>query len=69
MSSQPDMYNVLVCASTEDGDMKMKWSCGHEGYLNLDWLKKHCYSSHSLETARKNSLPAPVTKVHVYAYM
>ena len=50
---------------TEDGDVNMKWSCGHEGYTNLDWLKKHCYSSHSLKTARKNCLPPPVTKVYL----
>ena len=41
----------------EDGDVRIKWSCGHEGYLNLDWLKRHCYSRHTLENRRKRSYP------------
>ena len=52
--------------------MKIKWSSGHEGHLNIDWLRKHCYSSHSLENARKSSKPDPVTKVqpdvHVHVH-
>jgi hypothetical protein len=40
-----------------DGDVRMKWSCGHEGYVNLDWLKRHSYASHTLENRRKSIHP------------
>ena len=33
----------------------MKWSCGHEGHLNLDWLKRNNYSSKTLEKGRRDS--------------
>ena len=46
-----------------DVNVNMKWSCGHEGYLNLEWLRNHCYSAHTLEVARKNSVPTLVKKV------
>jgi hypothetical protein len=52
-------YNTTISGATVTGvgDVKIKWSCGHEGHLNLDWLKRHCYSPHTLEKARRESLP------------
>ena len=29
----------------------------NEGHVNLDWLRRHCYSHHSLEECRKSSIP------------
>ena len=43
--------------STGEGKVKMKWSCGHEGHLNLDWLRRNCYSARTLKEARRNSTP------------
>jgi hypothetical protein len=53
---------VSEAALAEGGDVKIKWSCGHEGHLSLDWLRRHCYSSHTLEKARRNSTPKPLTQ-------
>ena len=41
----------------KDEGVKMKWSCGHEGYVNLDWLRRHCYSNHSLDKRHKGCIP------------
>ena len=43
--------------------MNMKWSCGHKGYLNLDWMKNNCYSAHTLENGREKSIPTFATQV------
>ena len=37
--------------------MRIKWSCGHEGYINLDWLKRNSYSCYALENHRKSIHP------------
>ena len=42
----------------------MKWSCGHKGHLNLDWLRRHCYSAQTLEKARRNATPKLLTQVY-----
>ena len=42
----------------------MKWSCGHEGHLNLDWLKRNNYSSKTLEKGRKDSTFLFAKQVH-----
>ena len=53
------IYKALLCfvINVEDEGVKMKWSCGHEGHVNLDWLRRHCYSNHSLDVRRKNCSP------------
>ena len=48
---------MLSCFVYKDGDVKIVWSSGHEGHVNLDWLRRHCYSHHSLEERRKECLP------------
>ena len=50
-----------------DGEVRIKWSCGHEGYVNLDWLKRHSYSSHALETRKKKSYPQLEKQVWIIA--
>jgi gamma-butyrobetaine dioxygenase len=63
LSYEIDPHVVIQEANvTEGGDVKMKWSCGHEGHLNLEWMRKHCYSSQSLERARKSCAPTPLTQ-------
>ena len=47
----------LFDMSAEGEDVKFKMSCGHEGQMNMDWLRKHCYSSHTLQTTIENSIP------------
>ena len=51
--------------TTEDGDVKIVWSGGHEGHVNLDWLMRHCYSHHSLEKRRKGSIPQLSKQVYI----
>ena len=26
-----------------DGMVQMSWSCGHNGFIGVDWLKQHRY--------------------------
>ena len=54
---------MIVVLYVEDGVVKVKWSCGHEGHLQVDWLKEHCYSKHSLDTATKNGKPISIASV------
>ena len=57
------MLQWLPLHFPESGNLSMKWSCGHEGHLNLDWLKRHCHSAKTLEEARESSAPIPLTQV------
>ena len=43
--------------SADGEDVKLRWSCGHEGHLNIDWLRKHCYAPHTLQKAMKDGMP------------
>ena len=55
--------------------MRIKWSCGHEGYINLDWLKRNSYSCYALETRRKSIHPdlkkqvARLTTIVIFLYI
>ncbi|CAI8039430.1 Gamma-butyrobetaine dioxygenase [Geodia barretti] len=57
-SHEMDPRVAIIHANlTGEGKVKMKWSCGHEGHLNLDWLRRNCYSARTLKEARRNSTP------------
>ena len=47
----------------DGSNLDLKWSCGHEGYLNLDWLRKHCYSAKILQEGREKAAPLFATQV------
>jgi gamma-butyrobetaine dioxygenase len=49
--------------NSDGSNLEMKWSCGHQGFLNLDWLRKHSYSSKVLEEGRKKISPLFATQM------
>ena len=59
------MHRVIagIVINSDGSNLEMKWSCGHQGFLNLDWLRKHCYSSKVLEEGRKKISPLFATQV------
>ena len=54
---------ILISPPPDGSNLEMKWSCGHEGYLNLDWLRKHCYSAKNLQEGREKTTPLFATQV------
>ena len=63
-SSHSGIELISVFILPEYGDVKIVWSSGHEGHVNLDWLRRHCYSHHSLEEARRKTTPKLLSQVN-----
>ena len=45
-------------------NIEMSWSCGHHGYINTDWLRKHQYPDANKKTSTNSELNVAVSDIN-----